>query len=58
MESINHVLFECSSAKVVWDDNEFGEIFVVASQGRFEDRLKWGANNLSINEVRSIMTIA
>ncbi|XP_021859944.2 uncharacterized protein [Spinacia oleracea] len=58
VESVTHVLFECDSAKMVWENSEFGDVVAAAPRGKFEDRLQWWASKVSMDEVRSIMAIA
>lgn len=58
VESINHVLFECSTAEVVWDESGYKAIVEAAPSGSFEARLRWWVNKVGTEEVRRIMTIA
>uniref|UniRef100_A0A803MEX5 Reverse transcriptase zinc-binding domain-containing protein n=1 Tax=Chenopodium quinoa TaxID=63459 RepID=A0A803MEX5_CHEQI len=58
VEYINHVLFECDSARMVWGNSEYDETIVASPSGSFSSKLLWFASKVDIKEVNSIMSLA
>ena len=58
VESISHVLFECEVTNEAWSNSKYKEEVLAAPDGPFSLKLLWWVNNLRLEEVREIMTIA
>ncbi|XP_021749237.1 uncharacterized protein LOC110714988 isoform X5 [Chenopodium quinoa] len=50
-ETINHALFDCLDATIIWSYSAFQDLLAYAPNSSFCDRFLWVANRLSKNEL-------
>ena len=58
VESVNHVLFEWETLSEVWENNQHRSLIEATPEGQFASKLVWWMNQMSVAEVREIMTVA